>query len=51
MILENVIELADVGVPHFLGNLKNGVLMACTEVCGKRSGGEAEDICWWNEEL
>ena len=41
---EKVIELVDVGAPNLWGHFKDGVLMACDEVCGKKRGGEVKGI-------
>ena len=35
---EKVIELVDVGAPNLWGHFMDGVLEACDEVCGKKSG-------------
>ena len=40
---EKVTKLVDVGVPNLWGHLKDGVLKACDEVCGKKRG-EAKEI-------
>ena len=33
---EKVIKLVDVGAPNLWGHFKDGSLMACVEVCGKK---------------
>ena len=41
---ETETKLVDVGVPDLWGDFKDGVLKACDEVCGKKSGGEVKEI-------
>ena len=49
---EKVTKLVDVGVPNLLGHFKDGVLMACDEVCGKKRGRRSKGYTWWwNEEV
>ena len=48
----NVIKLVDVGAPNLCGHFKDGVLMLCDEVCGKKRGRRCKgDTCWWNEKV
>ena len=42
--------VVDVGAPNLWGHIKNGVLKACDEVCGKKMGRRCKlDTSWWNE--
>ena len=44
---EKVTKLVDVGVPNLWGHFKDGVLVACDEVCGKKSGRRSKGDTWW----
>ena len=51
---EKITELVDVGALNLWGNIKEGILKACDEVCGKRKEGMKRskgDAWWWNEEV
>ena len=48
---EKVIKLVDIRAPNLWGHFKNGVLKACVEVCGKKSGRSKGDTRGWNEEV
>ena len=41
---EKVTKLVDVGTPNLFGHFKDGVSKACDEVCGKKRGGEVEEM-------
>ena len=49
---EKVTESVDVGALSLWGHIKNGVLMACDEVCGKKWVSRSKgDTWWWNEDV
>ena len=49
---EEVINLVDVGLPNLWEHLRDGILKACNEVCGKNKGMIRKgDKWWWNEEV
>ena len=41
---ENVVKLVDFGAQTLWGHIKDGVLSACDEVCGKKMGVEVMEI-------
>ena len=45
-------ELVDVGAPSLWRHFKDGVLVACDEVCGRMNERRSKgDTWWWNEEV
>ena len=49
---EKVTKLIDVGAPNLWGHIKDGVLKACDEVCGKKRWRRSKgDTWWWNEDV
>ena len=43
---EKVIKLVDVGSPNLWGHFKDGVLMACDDMCGKKRGRRSKGDTW-----
>ena len=48
---KRVKELVSTDVPDLWKTIKDGVLKACGEVCGKKSTRDQKDMWWWNEEV
>ena len=49
---EKVTKLVDVGALNLWGRFKDGILMACDEVCGKKRGRRSKGDTWWlNEDV
>ena len=49
---ERVKELVDVVAPSLCNTLKNRMLQACDEACGKKKGNKNHgNTWWWNDEV
>ena len=49
---QKVTELVNVGAQNLWEHVKDEVLKACDEVCGKMMGRSSKgDTWWWNEEV